>query len=392
MRNLGGIHPDKKYSDLEQIPPQENLKILKNDDEKSIHPDTKYSDLEQIPPLEILKDNDENDNKICLGFIEKEDDIIPIICLKQKLNSIVLNWYKTFNVNVCIQPVEQPITLFNTSKYIENLQKKRTCQNFDIKLPPNFYMSTSKQLSKMENIWKPQEFYDVLNPFFGSTCEFLESFQSMIQPIQSTPDCATHITSTVNEVNDTSYTNLTIILYMDTLQTYVVPNLTSDMSYILDKRTEFGFIEVCTITIKAKQHDEVCKRFNNTNFFTVENLEEELIHLSDFLFSSVQSIEESDIVQSKLIERFIKTESIADRIKASTIYDIIIKTSPRLAVEFNPGFKNRLATYLNNWNLKKKRYNDGIYYYGLKIKPLMRFANEHIPVYPIYKEESPQPS
>jgi hypothetical protein len=62
----------------------------------------------------------------------------------------------------------------------------------------------------------------------------------------------------------------------------------------------------------------------------------------------------------------IKTHDISDRIKASTINDIIINQNPTFKTD--NGFKIRLSGYLNEWNLKKKRYNDGIYYYGLRTK------------------------
>jgi hypothetical protein len=55
--------------------------------------------------------------------------------------------------------------------------------------------------------------------------------------------------------------------------------------------------------------------------------------------------------------------------KASALYDIIL-TSKSVLIDQSKlgGFKNRLSKYLKDLGLEKKRFNDGYYYYGIKVK------------------------
>ena len=52
--------------------------------------------------------------------------------------------------------------------------------------------------------------------------------------------------------------------------------------------------------------------------------------------------------------------------KASVLHDLIIQSNV-CSIEKTKitGFKNRLSQYLKDIGLKKKRYNDGYYYYGI---------------------------
>jgi len=318
-------------------------------------PIQKYSDLEQFKPIYGLKEESKNNDvsENYLGFLEKEDSITPIICLESEYEKIVLDWYKTIDVDVCIQSTDKQIKLLENSKY---LMKNRASQNIDIKLPPKFKISSSDN-KITSTIWTKNwgfynVLYNVLNPNFGDNC-------STLTDVKQLKTLQLNIEKT--EIIDDNI-ELTIIIYMETLQTIVVPNLSSEMKYLLNNRTEYGFIEVFTISVKKKFIEDVNAKFHKTMFFTFENLEEELSLLSELIYP--ETFNEKDIVMNTFTKVFTKTDLITDRLKASAIYDIIIETNPILA-NVNQGFKNRLSIYLNDWKLKKKRYNDGIYYYGL---------------------------
>jgi len=60
------------------------------------------------------------------------------------------------------------------------------------------------------------------------------------------------------------------------------------------------------------------------------------------------------------------TDDINDKMKASELFNEIYKF---LKIEEKINIRNKLTNFLLDIGLKKKRYNDGIYYYGLhKIK------------------------
>jgi arginine repressor len=63
--------------------------------------------------------------------------------------------------------------------------------------------------------------------------------------------------------------------------------------------------------------------------------------------------------------------------RASSLYDIIINSN-FVKIDSNKisGFRTRLSKYLKDLGLRKKRYNDGFYYYGIIEKI------EKQPIYP----------
>ena len=77
-------------------------------------------------------------------------------------------------------------------------------------------------------------------------------------------------------------------------------------------------------------------------------------------------IEEAKTVKSFLKNRYKISSDINHKMKASVIYDIIIKDESCIIDKLKiSDFKNRLSVYLKDIGLQKKRYNDGYYYYGI---------------------------
>ena len=74
--------------------------------------------------------------------------------------------------------------------------------------------------------------------------------------------------------------------------------------------------------------------------------------------------EEKEKVEKFLNNNFIVSDDIDKRIKANDLYKEFIQL---MCIEFSeaPRFKKRLSGYLLEFNLKKKRFSDGYFYYGI---------------------------
>ena len=71
-------------------------------------------------------------------------------------------------------------------------------------------------------------------------------------------------------------------------------------------------------------------------------------------------------VKTFILTNYTITDNINDKMKAIDLFNEIYKF---LRIEEKINIRNKLTNFLLDIGLKKKRYNDGIYYYGLqKIK------------------------
>ena len=119
------------------------------------------------------------------------------------------------------------------------------------------------------------------------------------------------------------------------------------------------FITILNTLISNKVHDnenEFKKRIN-----TIKNLykqsEDDLKEKSEF-----------DFIKSFINNRYKINNDIQYKIKASKILNIIEDYLKYNISEFKTGkisFRNKLSKYLLELGLKKKRFTDGFYYYGL---------------------------
>ena len=138
---------------------------------------------------------------------------------------------------------------------------------------------------------------------------------------------------------------------------------------------DYGFLEL--FTIKCNNDNEleslINKQYDGIIFNNIEELNKTLLSTSQMI-ELIQTktkinaslIEEAKTVKSFLNDRYKISSDINHRMKASVIYDIIIKNeSCKIDKLKISDFKNRLSVYLKDIGLKKKRYNDGYYYYGI---------------------------
>jgi hypothetical protein len=171
--------------------------------------------------------------------------------------------------------------------------------------------------------------------------------------------------------------HITVIINYKYLHTLVLKNPTTEAKKILDTYIEYGFIELFSVISTNKEIETIIDtNFNNKRFLLIEEINESLLITSKYIDISQENIKQTSInpytheenyVKTFLANNYIIDDNLDHKIKASVLCDIISKN---LIININSensnSFRNRLSKYLFNLGLKKKRFNDGFYYYGLK--------------------------
>ena len=194
--------------------------------------------------------------------------------------------------------------------------------------------------------------YNVLNTSFGSNCENI---------------------STTEEKCDVIY----VLLNERVLKTITVLNPTDCMLLIINNHYEYGFIKLFAISTKNKDVIKFIEsEFNNAVFNSVENVNN-MISITDNYIrlnkkSSTDSfVKEQESVVKYLNENYDFDDDDTHKINAHYFHKEISKTYLIFIDGDNiNSFETRLVTYIANFGLKKKKYADGIYYYGVAKKPL----------------------
>lgn len=173
--------------------------------------------------------------------------------------------------------------------------------------------------------------------------------------------------------NNLNKKKLLILLNYNTLKTIVVEN-TINYEIISTQLTEFGFIKLITIDINNNDKGLINNLYNNVQFENIDEINKKLIITSEYinLHSKLTSNNLND--EESQIHNFINinyeiNDNIEDKIKFTDIFNLIINSSIIDLDKTKLGsLYNRLSEYLKKLGLKKKRYKDGYYYYGLSKK------------------------
>jgi hypothetical protein len=142
---------------------------------------------------------------------------------------------------------------------------------------------------------------------------------------------------------------------------------------------KYGFVNLTNIeTDNEDIYNCINNNFNNVEFNSIVELNEKLQLLSnniDFILKNMkinmQYADEEKKVKNYIKYNYIVDNNVNNRMKASTLSDIFIDN--KICID-DQSFKVRLAKYLKEIGLEKKRYSDGIYYYGIRYK----YSNELI--------------
>lgn len=161
------------------------------------------------------------------------------------------------------------------------------------------------------------------------------------------------------------------------MQTLTLLNPSEDELHIIEKHPEFGFSKLFVHeTNNQCILDYVQTEFDTWKFNTLVELQTKIQMLSNFIEFSNKQIDETMIVNKEeiKIKKFLQSKYILDndinrKMKASALCDAILDAK---IVQVPPNklaaFKTRVSKYLKDLGLEKKRYNDGIYYYGISEK------------------------
>ena len=210
--------------------------------------------------------------------------------------------------------------------------------------------------------------FNVLNPKFGDASYITDDLYSneKVKP-------------------NTSTESIYIIYNSKFLQSLCIVNPSSDVLYILQKHTEFGFIKLFSLVTSNTDIAQFVKNeFDKFQFNDIDELNQKLNVTSQYIeFLNKHNnlsinISSEELQVKKYIEStFLIDNDINHKMKASILHDVIIN-SKIVKIEESKinGFKNRLSKYLKDLGLEKKRYNDGFYYYGIRNKFLNSISNK----------------
>jgi hypothetical protein len=330
------------------------------------------------------------------------DNHLPLLLLKKELtekiereeckflyglNDLKLNSIKTDKCKKIIEilKIDIPENLAEQKYSIEDMQKKKVeyirqlfpkytskenenSKTSDIKEEPEAVNSCFSKDILPGDIYPYNVLYNTLAPEFSSNC------MSISEQI---------ITSYVGDVDTTlaqkRITNINVILNHKYLQTKVLINPDPILENMIHNYPEYGFFYLfsfkTTNNLIVKSIEDKC---DNCIFENIEDLNKRLSMLSDEIYYMQQN-EDSKEAKNELyaneeaqVKQYFKyyydiTDNIEHRIKASALCDILMNN---LLVDIKThsvnSFRNRLSKYLTDLGLKKKRFNDGFYYYGVR--------------------------
>lgn len=200
--------------------------------------------------------------------------------------------------------------------------------------------------------------YNWLYPSFGDNCELIEEINKKV-------------------LNDSPQKSLIIVLFNTIyLQSIVIENPDKDTLYVIRNCSEYGFIELFTLCChktNIELSEFIKSQFHQHLFNDIVEINDKISTTSSFIdFNNLHiNKNKEDINEEKIVKDFIKynfniTNNIEDKMKASDLCNLLVQ-SPAINIDKSKlnGFRNRLSNYLLSIGLKKKRYNDGYYYYGI---------------------------
>jgi len=210
--------------------------------------------------------------------------------------------------------------------------------------------------------------YDVLKPLFGSNCQ-------EICPIDTEK-----IDKEKLEKEKIKNDKLIIVLFNSIInQTIVVIDPDLITLETIHECNGYGFLELFTIDSNNSELEElIIKHYDKICFNNIKELNNTLLSTSKVI-NLIKNRQDSKFLLLKVkeetsVKNFINTRyEITDnndcKVKASVLYDIIIKTdSCKIDDKLQSGFKNRVRGYLKDLGFQKKLCNDGYYYFGITDK------------------------
>jgi hypothetical protein len=294
------------------------------------------------------------------GNIERYNNLM--VKHKIKIPEIFEKINETYNV---------PIALYN----FENNYKFVPTSPSPSPSPSAFdKISTGNTLSRDLNsiVNSTQDDY---SPYNNDNLNFINTTEKLSNNYNNNDDNNSGYSSfTTLKSNNHYRKKLLVLLNYYTLKTVIV-EYSVDYEIIVTQFIEFGFIKLVLINISNNESEILINNlYNNIQFDSIEEINKKLLITAEYI--SLYTKLNSDNVNNEenQIQEFIKlnyeiNNNIEDKIKFTDIFNLIINSS---IIDLDKtklgGLYNRLSEYLKKIGLKKKRYSDGYYYYGLAKK------------------------
>lgn len=207
--------------------------------------------------------------------------------------------------------------------------------------------------------------FNALRPEFASNCALVQG--ERIEPASFW--CAVPI-------NNDRFKRVLVIFNYKFLCTKVLIDPDTICRSIAILNHEYGFFRLFEISTENSEIIRCIKdKFDNIIFDDTNDLNNNLQNLTEHIAiieEQANSKEKLHHDEEKQVKQFFEIyydidDNIENKMKASQLCDIIAN-SFLVNVKKDGSFRNRLSRYLADMGLKKKRFNDGFYYYGIKPK------------------------
>jgi hypothetical protein len=346
----------------------------------SISSSKKQMYLNEFLPLLIETER----NKARLEYLTSQFITIPIKNIMQQNIRI-----PAFEKNIQTNGIIMPENMVYNDQNIRIPDFEKNIQTHGIIMPENmvyngsYYFKNDKNIITEFNKNKTTNNFNIVEqnncPFNDDLFDY-ELVQNITEDIIPYNDCSIYADySTYNNENLNNNKNdkqMVIVLYNHIIsQTIVLTDPNEEELRIVFYYPEYGFIHLFALYTDNKELTQyIIKEYDGICFNDINDLNRSLSSTSGFIVYSskhfsVNINKEETVVTEYFKKYYIIDGDVSHRMKASTIYDIIVKSAIHKKLDLtNAGFKNRLSKYLINMGLKKKRYNDGYYYYGIIAK------------------------
>lgn len=239
----------------------------------------------------------------------------------------------------------------------------------------DIFVPLTNDINNSINMFTPYNVnYDCLQPRFAENSLIIDDFEIAM----------------MNEKNKQKDDSIYVLIHDKFLQTFTIKNPDKDSLYAIKNHQEFGFAKL--FNYKTANNDIINfieREYNNVLFNDIDEVNKKLLVTSQYFdFANKQNsanliaTTEENQVKKFLNSKYEVDDDINHKMKASTLYDIIINAKAvKIDADKMAGFKTRLSKYLKDMGLQKKRYNDGFYYYGIvEKKPLYDITERQIPI------------
>ncbi len=150
-------------------------------------------------------------------------------------------------------------------------------------------------------------------------------------------------------------TNLCIIV------DFSVSNIDIIKDFIIIKKYE---------NLNEETYNNLIGMFNNKEFLDKDDLKKKVVSfeiLYGFNIQTKEAHKEKIYIKNYINNNYTISNDVNKKMKASVILDYIIRDL-NLQITDKLDFSKKISQYLLELNLNKKRFSDGIYYYGIEVK------------------------